>query len=80
MTRIQAQTCLDIHRQSIMALNAYLPAPLAMPSDLEARGFVERDFLPEAAKIPANELRGFYDELAQILKPDRFRRRAKISD
>jgi hypothetical protein len=51
-----------------------------MPSDLEARGFVERDFLPEAAKIPANELRGFYDELAQILKPDRFRRRAKISD
>jgi hypothetical protein len=77
MTRLQAQTCLDIHRESIAALNACLPAPLAMPPDLETREFVERDFLPEAARIPASELRSFYDQVGKILKPGGGSRRSK---
>ncbi len=71
MTRTQAEVCLDIHCHSIATLNSYLPSPLAMPPDLDARGFVERSFLPEAAHIDAEDLRSFYDELGLQLKPKR---------
>ena len=71
ITKLQAQTCLDIHRSSIMALNACLPAPLDMPPDLEARGFVERDFPPEVANIPAADLRSFYDQMGEVLKREK---------
>jgi hypothetical protein len=68
MTRAQAQSCLDIHQQSTLTLNSRLSTPLTLPLDLETRGFIERDFMPDVTNISADELRGFYDDLAQVLK------------
>jgi len=64
MSRAQAEQCTKIHRETIAALNEVLPQSLPQPLDLEARGFVEREFMPEASQIPVEELHGFYDELA----------------
>jgi hypothetical protein len=64
LTLGQAQRCLEMQRASIAALNVNLSTRLPDPLDLEARGFVEREFMPAAAQIPAADLRAFYDELA----------------
>jgi len=66
LTREQAQKCIDLYRQAIVALNAHLETPLPLPLDLEARYFVERDYLPDWSRIPAHELRTFYDELGDF--------------
>jgi hypothetical protein len=60
----QAEQCLEIHGEAVSALNEVLPGALPAPLDLAARGFQAREFMPEANHIPAQILRGFYDELA----------------
>ena len=67
LTRDQAQKCLDIFRTNIDAFNAHLSEPLPMPPDLDARGFHEREFLPDADCIPSRELRDFYEDV-RLLK------------
>jgi hypothetical protein len=64
MTLRHAQQCLEIHGAAVVAMNTKLSQKLPEPLSLEARGFVEREFLPDASHIPAQELREFYDELA----------------
>jgi hypothetical protein len=64
LSRAQAQQCLDIHRDAIASLNEMLSEGLSQPLGLSERGFVEREFMPEASQIAPVELRAFYDKLA----------------
>ncbi len=68
LTRVQAQQCLEMHRSAIGALNEKLSQKLPEPLDLVARGFVDREFMPDAEHIAAAELRAFYDELAVLIR------------
>jgi hypothetical protein len=67
LTRAQAQFCLDSYQASVCQLNKYLETAIPEPPDLEARGFVERQFLPEASHIGKAELNLFYTELERQL-------------
>ena len=67
LTRSQAERCLEVFRASVSAMNEYLPEQVPLPLDLDARGFVEREFLPSAAHIPRIELREFYDQVAELV-------------
>ena len=67
LTRAQAQLSLDTYVGAIAALNRRLSEKLPPPPGLEARGFVEREFLPDATHIPTDELRAFYDDLGDRL-------------
>ncbi len=69
MRRDQAQLCLGIHREAIAELNTRLPDPLPEPPELEARGFRERAFLPDASRIPPRMLRAFIDEVGDPPPP-----------
>lgn len=73
-TLSQAEACLDKYRRSIELLNLRLASKLPIPPDLSQQGFAERRFLPEAAQIPASELKAFYNEVARQLSE---RRKAK---
>ena len=64
LSRAQAQRCVELHGEAITALNEVSSQRLPQPLDLDTRGFVEREFMPEASRIPAPELLAFYDELA----------------
>jgi hypothetical protein len=66
LTTEQAQACLDIYRRSIDALNAHLASPLPRPKTLEEKGFIPREFTPDISRIPAKDLRQFYDELGEM--------------
>jgi hypothetical protein len=64
LSRAQAQHCIEIHSEAITSLNEFLAEGLPQPLDLTTRGFIAREFMPEANQIPAQELRAFYDQLA----------------
>jgi hypothetical protein len=64
LTMAQAQWLYDAHLKVLDALNARLQCDLPPPPSLEARGFVARDFMPDASHIPAAELKDFHDRLA----------------
>jgi hypothetical protein len=66
LTTEQAQACLDIYERSVDALNLHLTSKLPRPKTLKQRGFISRDFLPDASLIPADDLRQFYDELGNL--------------
>ncbi len=66
-TRAQAERVRETYAAAIAALNTRLPVALPEPSSLDERGFVERDFVPDVAHIPADELRTFYDALGELL-------------
>ena len=70
LTREQAHHALGLYAAAIEALNAHLTEPLPLPGELDARGFVEREFLPGADRIDSHELRFFYDEVGAILSLD----------
>jgi hypothetical protein len=76
LRRDHAQRAFDQFAASIAQLNAWLPDPLPAPPDLAARGFVERQFLPSAEQIPSAELRGFYDQVAEVRREVIAKRRA----
>jgi hypothetical protein len=65
LTGTQAQRALDTFATAITQLNERLRDPLPAPLGLEARGFVERPFLPSGEHIPAADLRSFYDQVAE---------------
>jgi hypothetical protein len=67
LTRSQAQICLDSYGNSVRKLNKHLPVAIPEPLSLEARGFVERQFLPDASHIGKQELGAFYTELERRL-------------
>ncbi len=69
LTRPQAQRCLDIYNESLRQLNERLAGKLPPALDLDARGFVEREFLPDASHIPPDELRAFYDAVWSLMAP-----------
>jgi len=66
-TRAQAERVVEIYSLAITALNARLPMALPAPLNLEDRGFVEREFLPDVSQISPAELRAFYDALADLV-------------
>jgi hypothetical protein len=70
LTRGQAQQALGLYAAAIEALNEHLTEPLPLPGELDARGFVERDFLPQAGRIDAEELGLFYNEVGAVLGLD----------
>ena len=63
LTAVQAERCLDLYTATVLALNAKLPAKLALPRDLAARGFQEREFAPDVSHIPRERLEMFYNAL-----------------
>jgi hypothetical protein len=63
LTRSQTLTCLEIYRSNVETLNRHLPHRLPVPSELEAEGFREREFLPDSTLIAPGELHAFYDDL-----------------
>jgi hypothetical protein len=67
LTRAQAQRCLDVYGAAIRDLNTFLGVKLPEPLDLDQRGFVEREFMPDAAHIPPDELAHHYNELGSRL-------------
>ncbi|MBA3810894.1 MAG: hypothetical protein H0X27_04465 [Caulobacteraceae bacterium] len=71
LTRAQARHCLDVDAATIEALNQRLPRALPPPLDLDARGFQEREFIPDAAHTPPKELAAFYYELAKTMSQRR---------
>jgi hypothetical protein len=68
LTREQAERLNREYETAIARLNERLSVRLDKPVDLEARGFVERDFLPSAGHIRPKELKEFYDAVAERLK------------
>jgi hypothetical protein len=68
LTRTQATILLDSHTQSIKKLNEYLPIKIPEPLSLDARGFIERPFLPNASFIPKSELKTFYELLEEKMR------------
>jgi hypothetical protein len=64
LTWDQAQTLYDANIGLLEALNAHLPVGLPPPASLDARGFVPRDFMPDARHIPPAALKEFYDAMA----------------
>lgn len=67
LSRPQAQICFDVYKATIDAFNEQLADRLPAPLDLDARGFVEREFMPDVTHIPRGELRAFYDDLGASL-------------
>jgi hypothetical protein len=67
LTQSQALQCDSQFREAIEALNRSLKTGLPPPDDIGLRDFQPRDFMPKASRIPAEELRGFYDELGRTL-------------
>ncbi len=63
----QARRCVDIYAEAICNLNKFLPRPLPDPLGLEEAGFVNREFLPELARIDEGERRTFFDLIAENL-------------
>jgi len=64
LTLEQASLCVAAHRRAVEALNRRPIDKLALPPDLEARGFGAREGPPPSAEqIPAADLRLFYDAL-----------------
>ena len=61
LTRPQAERLNEDYAAAIVRLNERLVVKLRAPLDLEARGFVERPFLPSVKEIAPEELRLFYD-------------------
>jgi hypothetical protein len=60
LTRAQAKRCHAIFTQATSALNRAAGSSLPIPE----ADFGGRPFLPSAARIPADDLRAFYDEVA----------------
>jgi len=60
LTLAQAQWLHDAYRGVLNALNARLACDLPPPASLEARGFIAREFMPDAGRIPAATLKDFY--------------------
>jgi hypothetical protein len=76
LTRDQAEACSMLYEAAVASLNAHLVDKLPpAPADLDARSFVEREFLPSAEAIPRADLVAFYDRLAECW----FERRDKNS-
>jgi hypothetical protein len=67
LTRAQAQRCLDLYGIAIRKLNRFLTTKLPDPGNLNQRGFVEREFLPDASHIAPDELANHYAELGSRL-------------
>jgi hypothetical protein len=63
LTREQAEQCAEIYRHSVADLNRHLSCELSAPPDLESKNFREREFAPDATRIPRDELKAFYDDL-----------------
>lgn len=68
LTREQAQLCYETYRENVLALNEKLPLKLPIPPDLDARGFAERDFLPDVSLIRRHELEAFYEDVWELLQ------------
>lgn len=66
LTRSQAEYCLHVFRTNLEKLNKLSPELLPLPTDLENRNFHEREFLPDADRIPEQELRAFYEEVREL--------------
>lgn len=64
LTRVQAEQLHVAYAECLQRLSDHLPLRLEPPKDLEALGFVEREFLPDATYIPAGTLSDFYQALA----------------
>jgi hypothetical protein len=71
LTREQAQLCYEIYRDTVLRLNKKLTRKLPLPRELVARGFAERNFLPDISHISRQELRGYYDDLWELLRKKR---------
>jgi hypothetical protein len=67
LTWDQADWCARTYDDAIAALNAYFESALPTHDGLASRGFVAREFLPDAALIPARDLRTFYDAVGEGL-------------
>ncbi|MGI9168876.1 MAG: hypothetical protein ACR2FH_01690 [Caulobacteraceae bacterium] len=67
LTGQQATRCLEINTWAVAALNLHLAELLPAPRDLAARAFADRPFPPDAVRIPAAELRAFYDEVGEAV-------------
>jgi len=68
LTCEQAQRCYETYRNNVLRLNEKLVQKLPEPADLDTRGFSEREFMPEASRIPRRKLKAFYDELWDLLR------------
>lgn len=64
LTRPQAQRCLEVYAGAVEMLNQNVGEPVPPPLELDARGFIEREFLPDASLISPRDLQSFYDETA----------------
>ena len=64
LTRVQAEQLNVAYIDCTRRLSDHLPLRLQPPQDLDALGFVEREFLPDATYIPAKALGDFYQTLA----------------
>lgn len=79
LTRPQADVTLEAYCASVGRLNGQLLTKIPEPLSLDARGFQERAFLPDATHIPADQLAKFYELLEAKLDEDpRFARPAKV--
>ena len=65
LTHAQAEYCHVLYGSSVRELNKKLKTPLSLPQDLDASGFVAREFLPSAQHIATRELNEFYDRIAE---------------
>lgn len=63
----QAERCLAEYRAAVARFNLQLTMEIPEPLGLEARGFVGREYLPDASLIPRAELRAFYDAVLEAL-------------
>jgi hypothetical protein len=76
LTSAQAERCADLYAETIRQLNDRLQQSLPAPARSGSRRFRERDFMPDASHIPADELRAFYDDLWLALPRKAFEREA----